>query len=168
MTELEKISFSQTNLPDASYRFVTIKGFRWIGEAPSDWQLVAALIAHPSFRDHYCSGDEKGVSEEPLHGPYRLDVIVPATFSLLAHDEALSLFDEWLTESGGIDDDAEAVAASLRPARTLLDEADVCYYLPDLGDTAQHEWGHVLLHFREWIAIEHVERRLHMIACGLD
>jgi hypothetical protein len=57
---------------------------------------------------------------------------------------------------------------SLVPTRTLLDAADACYYLPDLGEAAQHEWSHVLLHFREWIAIDHPKRRLHMIACGLD
>ncbi len=169
-SHLEKVSFAQINLPDQSYRWAVIKGFTWVGDGQSGLDLLAALCEHPAFKDHYCAPGEDGIGEEPLHGPYRLDALSTTTFVLIRQDEALKLLDAWLMESG--DDEGEptdeGVARALNPVRELLQHEAPIYYLPDLGEAAQHDWGWVLWHFREWVVIDHGQRKLHSIACGLD
>jgi len=168
---LSKVSFAQINLPDHSYRWAVIKGFTWAGENHSDLDLIGALLAHPAYKDHYCAPGEDGVSDEPIHGSYRLDALSAASYLPVANAEALTLLDAWLAESGGDEPEAEAeagVSRALEPVVDLIRRGDAVRHLPDLGEAAQHEWGWVLWHFREWVVLEHSQRLMHLISCGLD
>lgn len=171
---LDKTDFQQINLPDQSYRWAVIRAFKWTGSPDDPRHLIDALRAHPTFKDHYCAPEEDGVGDEPLHGPYRLDAVNADDFKGVTEAEAQSRLDEWLVESGGGEDeesqDSEeraAVEEALRPVRDLLRRGEVLF-LPYLGKDAEHEWGWVLWHFREWLVIDREGRQLYEIACGLD
>jgi hypothetical protein len=167
------LHWSQVNLPDGSYRWVVIKTYTWRGSL-TNAALIDALVAHPTFRDHYCAPGEESEVDEPVHGPYRLAAVRAEQFTPTTYDAAVDQLDAWLRDSLDVANSVEAenlaIANALAPARALLAGGDAWYYLPDLGKGAQHGWGWgwVLWFFREWLVIQHSSRSLHSIACGLD
>lgn len=167
---LDKLGWTQVNLPDRSHRWVVTKTYAWSRSA-SDTALIAALISHPTFRDHYCAPGDSSEVADPVHGPYRLEAISVEAFQPASPETAVATFDAWLSESLGEAANKSsdpAVADAVRPARSLLTTGDAGFYLPDLGEAARHEWGWVLWHFREWIVIDRGQQHIHTVAAGLD
>jgi hypothetical protein len=64
------INFKDFDFPDGrghGYRWVHIKRFHLPDDSPTDQDLLAALIAHPEFKDTY---DGAGIRLEPRHGQW--------------------------------------------------------------------------------------------------
>ncbi|AHH99876.1 hypothetical protein GCM10010174_89890 [Kutzneria viridogrisea] len=125
------------HLAKGTYRWVDIKRFRCDG-APRD--LLAELIAHPQYRDHYAGppADEQG--EHSLHGPYRLEAITVDSFEPTTPVEACRVLRAWT------DDPA------LDRVYPMLDNGTV----HALRATVHHEWGWVvggLGGFHEFVVI---------------
>lgn len=61
----------------AYYRWLDLKYFAVRSEAP-DLSLLASLIRHEQYHDHYASEDPSDQTHHCVHGPYRLEAIPPA------------------------------------------------------------------------------------------
>lgn len=63
----------------ANETWVDLKSFSIKSEA-SDLSLLASLIDHDQYHDHYAGQEASEQSHHSLHGPYRLEAITPEVF----------------------------------------------------------------------------------------
>lgn len=135
--------------------WIDTKVFRPVSDAPiAVPQAVQALLAHPEYRDHYCSPENVSAGGE-LHGPYWADRILASDFIELSSSECESVL---LTWSGrwGDDPSGEPTAKAhhvIEAALTLIHGAAHRRYLRDLRDEAEHDWGFVLGDFHEFVLL---------------
>jgi hypothetical protein len=148
---------------DGSYRWVRVKRF-FIDEKEPAHRLLAALLLDPHYRDTYIViGSE---TSDPIHGPYDLENITTATFENIDRARALSIFRTWADEWGPVP--ADQIEGDLGLIETLIQESDTRYLLPDLGETARHEFGDILPRFLEFILINSQTRELRIVVLTAD
>jgi hypothetical protein len=122
-----------------SRQWVSIKLFELPPDA-DDHAVLALLIHHLRYRDSYAAPEFKDA--ETIHGPYWLDAITPEVFSPMSAADAEALIRTWADYTVPLtDDDREAMEREVYPRIT---GATSRYQLPDLRDTAQHDWGYVV------------------------
>jgi hypothetical protein len=136
----------------------------------SNHSLLAHLIEHEQYHDHYAGQDPTEQSHHALHGPYRLEAISPGAFKSVAAQEAGQELREWVfswvvPEEDGLEVEAKLVAEVL----PRLD-GDSIFRLPDLRETAEHEWGWVVGHagFHEFVIIDHAAAMLTLLVASDD
>ena len=122
-----------------SRQWVLIKLFA-LPPAADDHQVLALLIHHPRYRDSYAAPEFKDA--ETIHGPYWLNAITPEVFSPVASADAEALIRTWADYTVPLADDDRA--AMEREVYPRIREATSRYQLPDMRDTAQHDWGYVV------------------------
>jgi hypothetical protein len=134
---------------DHSYRWFSVKRFAWDGTG-DDSAVLAALIGHWRYRDHYAARDSHEQDAGDIHGPYWVAAISPAEFVSVGPAGAAAVVEEFclLYDTLPRPEVREQIAAVV--LSQLAGAA--CYRLRDLPD-AIHEWGFVLLEFRELVAI---------------
>jgi hypothetical protein len=149
---------------DRSYRWFSVKRFAWDGTG-DDTAVVAALIGHWRYRDHYASKDSHEQDAGDIHGPYRVAAITPAEFVPVDPDEAAALVEEFCGLFGypPRPEVRDQIAASIL---SWLDRSS-CYRLRDLPD-AIHEWGWVLTEFRELVAISREASEVLSVVMAID
>ncbi|MGW7456688.1 hypothetical protein [Streptomyces sp. NPDC054797] len=130
-------------------RWVHIKRFHLSPVSPADQDLLAALIAHPEFRDTY---DGAGVWLEPRHGQWWSDRITPGTYTAVDQASAAGTIHTWATSGvplpPGLDARLhEAVYAPIRHATSR-------YALGALPENAQHDYGPIHIEFHEFVLID--------------
>ena len=134
---------------DQSYRWFSVKRFAWDGMG-DDAAVLAALIGNWRYRDHYAARNSHEEDAGDIHGPYWVAAISPAEFASVGPAWSAAVVEEFCglydaPPRPEVREQVEAVVLS------QLAGAE-CYRLRDLPD-AIHEWGFVLLEFRELVAI---------------
>ncbi|TGG80051.1 hypothetical protein D8771_23105 [Streptomyces albus] len=146
------INFRDFAFPDGrghGYRWVHMKRFHLPYDAPDDRDLLAALLAHPEFRDTY---DGAGVWLEPRHGQWWSDRISADTYLAVDEATATGVISSWATDGAGIPADLEkrlheAVYTPIRQATSR-------YALRDLPDDAHHDYGPIHIEFHELVLVD--------------
>lgn len=133
-------------------------------DASADGELLAALVAHEQFRDDYAGG---GVEPEGLrHGPYWLSLLPASSYRPVTAAEALPVLRGWATQFGPVPAELDAdLDAALYG---VVEAADRCYHLPDLGTDAFHDWGGVHCDFHEYVAVDTARSRLTLLVAADD
>ncbi|MER7519872.1 hypothetical protein [Streptomyces sp. NPDC126499] len=145
-----------------AYRWVDTKVFRCPAGEP-DEALLAALVAHPWFRDDYAGGDVD--PDGTRHGPYRLDAVTAGAYRPVEAEEARRVLRDWADEHGPVPASLEAELAAVF---AVVASADRCYRLADLGDGALHDWGGVHCQFHEFVAVDRGRARLTLLVAADD
>jgi hypothetical protein len=102
-----------------------------------DYAVLALLIRHVRYRDSYGGTGDKDM--ENIHGPYWLKAITPEIFSTVSAVDAEALIRTWADYTVPLTDDDRA--AMEREVYPRIRDATSRYQLPDLRDTALHDWG---------------------------
>ncbi|MGW7182818.1 hypothetical protein ACWGII_19125 [Streptomyces sp. NPDC054855] len=131
------------------YRWVHIKRFHLPLTSLDDQGLLAALIAHPEFRDTY---DGAGLWLEPRHGQWWSDRITPSTYTAVDEASATGTIRTWTTSGVPLPPDLdarlqEAVYAPIRHATSR-------YALGTLPEDAHHDYGPIHIEFHELVLID--------------
>ena len=130
------------------YRWISLKRFDVTTDGETE-ELVAALIGHPRYRDHYASPESE--VDAPIHGPYRLDAVHPGDFLVLPQGTGGARLQAWIDEYPV---SAEAVIGRLDDLLSRLASAEQVLELQDLGKGAHHEFGFVLDLFLELVRVD--------------
>jgi len=163
-TALQYTGHTFINFEDHSYRWVSVKRFAW-DSAGDDPSVLAALIGDWRYRDHYASRDSHEQDARDIHGPYYVSAITPAEFISVTADGASALVEEFcgLYECPPRPEIREQIAASVL---SWLGRSS-WYRLRDLPD-AIHEWGSVLVEFRELVAISRKSGEVLLVVMAID
>ncbi|MDQ0846979.1 hypothetical protein QFZ68_006659 [Streptomyces sp. V1I6] len=160
------INFKDFDFPDGrghGYRWVHIKRFHLPDDSPTDQDLLAALIAHPEFKDTY---DGAGIRLEPRHGQWWSDRITPGTYMAVDESSATGTVHTWAT--GGVplppDLDARLREAVYIPIR----QATSRYALGDLPEDAHHDYGPIHIEFHELVLIDRRVGTLALVVAADD
>ncbi len=127
--------------------WIDTKYFRPAVDGPvTGSEAVAALLADPEYRDHYCSPENNSAGGE-LHGPYWADRITAADFTEPSEAECQAILTAWW-QQWGTDEDTPTERAQadavLNEALALVHRATYRLYLRDMRSEAEHDWGWVL------------------------
>jgi hypothetical protein len=154
------------HLEAGTFQWVSIKRFESNGDLP-DAELLAALIGHPQYHDHYAGGDIEHQGRHNLHGPYDLAHITTASFVPTTAADGRQLVQSWADSLCPQPVDVQKELGD--QVYATLDAASV-YQLPDLRPGAQHEWGWVVgsTGFHEFVAISQDRTRLVLIVASDD
>ena len=149
---------------DHSYRWFSVKRFTWDGTGDQS-AVLAALIGHWRYRDHYAARDSHEQDAGDIHGPYWVAAITPAEFLPVGPEGATALVEEFC---GLFDAPPRPEVRGHIEAVVLSQLAGAaCYRLRDLPD-AIHEWGFVLLEFRELVAISRAAGVVLSVVMAID
>lgn len=161
---LEYTGHTFINFDDRSYRWFSVKRFAREGSG-DDTAVLAALISHWRYRDHYASQNSHEQDAGDIHGPYRLAAITPAAFVPVNPAGAAALVEEFC----GLDNCPPRPEVRQQIAAAILSWLDRSswYRLRDLPD-ALHEWGCVLWEFRELVAISRDTGEVLSVVMAID
>jgi hypothetical protein len=124
------------NFRNHTYQWVSIKLFAPPADA-CDYEVLQLLLGHVRYRDSYGGTGDKDM--ETIHGPYWLYTIAPELFSPVSAADAEALIRTWAEYAAPLPDPRRAeMEHELYPR---IRNATSRYQLPDLRDTAEHEWG---------------------------
>jgi hypothetical protein len=123
------------NFP-TSRQWVSMKLFA-LPPDTDDYTVLTLRIHHVRYRDSYAGTGDKDM--ENIHGPYWLYAIAPEVFSPVSAADAEALIRTWAEYAVLLTDDDRA--AMEREVYPRIQKATGRYQLPDLTDTAQHDWG---------------------------
>ncbi|WP_331766887.1 hypothetical protein [Embleya sp. NBC_00896] len=160
------VNFRDFDFPDGrghGYRWVDIKRFRLPTDVSDDRDLLAALIAHPDFRDTY---DGAGVWLEPRHGPWWSDRITPDTYEAVDEAIAIGTIHTWATN--GIDPPAALEARLQEVVYTPIRQATSRYALSALPDDAHHDYGPIHIEFHELVLVDRARGTLALLVAADD
>lgn len=119
-----------------SRQWVSIKLFALPPDA-DDHEVLALLIRHVRYRDSYGGTGDRDM--ETIHGPYWLKAITPEVFFSASAVNTEALIRTWADYTVALT--AEDRAAMEREVYPRIRSATSRYQLPDLRDTALHDWG---------------------------
>ncbi|MDJ0382384.1 hypothetical protein [Streptomyces sp. G-G2] len=129
----------------------------------ADRDVLAALIAHPQFRDTY---DGAGVQEWPRHGQWWLDRITPDAYELVGAATAVHAIHSWANQHGGI---PEALASRLhQEIYTPIRRATSTYLLVPLPEDAFHDYGPIHIDYHELVLINRPSATLTLLVAADD
>ncbi|MGW2989345.1 hypothetical protein [Streptomyces goshikiensis] len=146
------------------YRWIDIKRFRLSADAPSDLDVIAALIANIQFRDDYAGG---GVDPDGTrHGPYWTQNVTADAYRAITLDDATQTLQSWAGQHGPLPSSLED--ALEREVHPTLRAATSCYELSNLGPEAFHDWGGVHIDFHEFVVIDRQKSSLTLLVAADD
>ncbi|CCK29369.1 hypothetical protein BN159_4990 [Streptomyces davaonensis JCM 4913] len=145
------------------YRWIDLKRFRLPSAAPEDHALLAALIAHPQFRDTY---DGSGVLDWPRHGQWRLDRITPDAYRRVDAAAAGAVIRTWADQHGPV---PQALTQRIQEqVHSPITTATSTYLLGPLPEDARHDYGPVHIDFHELILIDRPAKTLTLVVAADD
>lgn len=160
------INFRDFDFAEGSHhghRWVSTKRFRLPSDAADDRDVLAALIAHPQFRDTY---DGAGVQDWPRHGPWWLDRITPDAYKAVDDVTAADVIHSWASQHGDI---PEKLEARLRQEiYTPICTATTRYVLGRLPEDAFHDYGPVHIDYHELVLIDRPAAALTLLVAADD
>ncbi|MEU9376032.1 hypothetical protein AB0D94_19965 [Streptomyces sp. NPDC048255] len=143
------------------YRWVNVKRFQLSSEALDDRDALAALIAHPQFRDTY---DGAGVQDWPRHGQWWLDR--PDTYETVDAATAVDTIHFWANQHGAV---PESLASRLRQEiYTPICKATSRYLLGQLPEDAFHDYGPIHIDYHELVLIDRPAATLTLLVSADD
>lgn len=117
-----------------------------------DFTVLQLLFRHVRYRDSYGGTGDKDM--ETIHGPYWLHAIVPEILVPASAVDAEALIRTWAEYDVSLTDhDRVAMEHEIYPR---IRHATSRYQLPDLRDTALHDWGWAIGNngFHEFVLID--------------
>ncbi|MFE5005712.1 hypothetical protein ACFRJ3_13900 [Streptomyces sp. NPDC056696] len=145
------VNFRDFDFGEAShgYRWINTKRFGLPPDAPDDRALLAALIAHPQFRDTY---DGAGVQDRPRHGQWWLERITPGAYQTVDASMATGRIRAWAGRHGDVPQELEARLEEHLYAP--IPSATSRYVLGELPEDALHEYGPIHIDFHELVLVD--------------
>jgi hypothetical protein len=154
------------NFEDPTYRWIDVKRFS-IDGLVEDREVVAALLEHVRYRDHYTSGDSQDIDSGTLHGPYRLDAIAPDAYEPITENQAAAAIAEFAHLYG--EEPPEGVSTRIEAGLDpLVRSAEGRYRLRQLPDDARHELSWILWEFRELLLINVAKQCAALVVMAID
>jgi hypothetical protein len=154
------------NFRNHTYQWVSIKLFALPADT-DDIDVLTLLIRHVRYRDSYAAPDFKDAST--IHGPYWLSAVRPELFSPVSAPDAEALIRTWAEYAAPLPDGPRGeMEQSLYPR---IRSATSRYQLPDLRDTAQHDWGSTvgsITGFFEFVLIDRDRGSLALVVASDD
>ncbi|WP_326770631.1 hypothetical protein OG978_43620 (plasmid) [Streptomyces sp. NBC_01591] len=145
------------------YRWVNAKRFQLSSEALDDRDVLAALIAHPQFRDTY---DGAGVQDWPRHGQWWLARITPDAYETVDAAKAIDVIGSWANQHGDV---PESLASRLRQEIDApIRKATSSYLLGQLPDDAVHDYGPIHIDYHELVLIDRAAGTLTLLVAADD
>ncbi|MEV6756515.1 hypothetical protein [Streptomyces sp. NPDC051214] len=145
------------------YRWVNVKRFQLSSAALNDRDVLAALIAHPQFRDTY---DGAGVQDWPRHGQWWLDRITPDNYKLVDAATAVDTIRSWADQHGAV---PESLASRLRQEIcSPIRRATSRYLLGQLPEDALHDYGPLHVDFHELVLVDRPAATLTLLVAADD
>jgi len=134
-----------------SRQWVSIKLFA-VAAGTDDDDVLAALIHHVRYRDSYAASEFSDA--KTIHGPYWLNAITPNVFQAVAASEVEAFIRTWAEYTVPLTDNDRA--AMEREVYPRVANATSRYQLPDLRETALHDWGRIVRvdGFHEFVLID--------------
>lgn len=140
----------------------------------NDRSLLARLIASPGYAHDYASPFDSTASviEPALHGRWFRDHIHPSLFEPCSAADAEALIQSWADDQDWTDPgyrQPSEVHARLARVYALLRAGNV-YMLRNPDEDAEHEYGWVTGAggFHEFVVIDRVSQRLHVVVASDD
>ncbi|MFB7997026.1 hypothetical protein ACFC4G_29895 [Streptomyces sp. NPDC056002] len=147
------------------YRWIDTKRFALPTDPPDadDRALLAALIAHPQFRDTY---DGAGVQDWPRHGRWWLEHVTPGGYQAVDAVTATDLIRTWAARHGDVPQELEArlMEHPYAPIRTATSR----YALGELPEDALHDYGPIHIDFHELVLIDRPAATLTLLVAADD
>jgi len=166
VVDLRFVGGRLVHMPVGTYAWVDIKQFTY--RRGEDRQVLAALLGHREYRDHYAGGLVDEQSEHDLHGPYRLAALSAASFTPVTEAQAHTMLESWLSgwDSSVVSQMRALLVGEVYP---LLAGGSV-YQLPDLRSDAGHDWGWVvgLSGFYEFVVLDRGRGKLTVVVVSDD
>jgi hypothetical protein len=136
----------------------------------SDRSLLAHLIEHEQYHDHYAGQDPTEQSHHSLHGPYRLAAITPGAFEPVPAQAAAEELRGWVSSWVVPEEDGPEVEATLAAEVLPKLDGESILRLPDLRVSAEHEWGWVVgqTGFHEIVIIDRAAAMLTLLVASDD
>jgi len=161
---LECTGHTLIRFDDGSYRWISVKRFVWDGTG-DDPAVLAALIGHWRYRDHYMSPDSHEKDAGDIHGPYLVAAITPTEFVPLDQAGAAAVIEEFC----GLFDAPPRPEVREQIREVVLSRLGQSswYRLRDLPE-AIHELGCILWEFRELVAISRDDGEVLLVVMGID
>ncbi|WP_200863082.1 hypothetical protein [Amycolatopsis orientalis] len=145
------------------YRWIDFKRFQLPPETLDDRDVLAALIAHPQFRDTYDGG---GVQGWPRHGQWWLDRITPDAYETVDAGTAIDILGSWANQHGDV---PEALASRLREdVYAPISKATTRYLLGQLPEDAIHDYGPIHIDYHELVLIDRPAATLSLLVAADD
>ncbi|MFD4632362.1 hypothetical protein ACFVYR_30560 [Streptomyces sp. NPDC058284] len=145
------------------YRWVAAKRFQLSSERLDDRDVLAALIAHPQFRDTYDGAD---VQDWPRHGQWWLDRITPDAYESVDAAMAVAVIHSWANQHGDI---PESLASRLQQEiYNPIREATSRYLLGRLSEGAFHDYGPIHIDYHELVLIDRPAATLILLVAADD
>lgn len=159
------VNFRHFHFPDGKghgYRWVSVKRFRLPVGTADDRELLAALIAHPEFRDTYDGAGVWGAR----HGQWWSDRITPETYLPVDEAGAVERVRAWATAGVPL---PTALSERLREAvYDPVRRATSRYLLGPLPEDAQHDYGPIHIEFHELVLIDRAVGVLSLVVAADD
>jgi hypothetical protein len=164
LASLEYAGYTFIGFEDRSYRWVTVKRFT-CDPAANDETLLAALVGHWRYRDNFLSLNSHEDDTQTVHGPYWVTEISTSSFERIEPDVAAAVVEEFcgLYDSPPRPEVREQVHSVVMPSL----QQSVCYRLRDLPH-AIHEYGFVLMEFRELVLVNRGTAELLSVVMAID
>jgi hypothetical protein len=152
-------------------------GYWWVdgleyaaSEFANDRDLLEALVANPWYQHGYAAprGDIPDPAGAGIHGPFRVEAITADIFVRMERDEARRQLDSWLAQNNAT---PEATNAFRSAIDALLPVGSRIYALPNLPESAQHDWSGVVgsdTGFLEYVAISPESKTLNLLVATDD
>ncbi|MGI5376984.1 hypothetical protein ACQEV2_22585 [Streptomyces sp. CA-251387] len=160
------VNFRHFDFPgshDHGYRWVDVKRFRLPAGPCEDRDLLAALIAHPQFRDTYDGAD---LWDEPRHGQWWSHRITPDAYEAVDEATATATVRVWATSGAGV---PAALDARLREvAYEPIRDATSRYALGALPEDARHDYGPIHIEFHELVLVDRGSGVLSLLVAADD
>jgi hypothetical protein len=136
----------------------------------SDRTLLAQLIEHEQYHDHYAGQDPTEQSHHSVHGPYRLAAITPGVFEPVTSHAASDELRDWVASWVAAEEDGPEVEATLAAEVLPRLTGDAILRLPNLRETSEHDWGWVVGNsgFHEVVIIERAASMLTLLVASDD
>jgi len=138
--------------------------FTWDGTG-DDTAVIAALIGHWRYRDHYTSPDSQEEDAGDIHGPYLVAAITPTEFVPLDQAGAVAGIEEFC----GLFDIPPRSEVREQISEIVLSRLgrSPWYRFLDLPE-AIHQLGCILFEFRELVAILRDDGEVLLVVMGID
>ncbi|MFK0182527.1 hypothetical protein ACIQVR_42005 [Streptomyces xanthochromogenes] len=159
------INFRDFDFGEGSHgrRWIDTKRFQLSAESLDDREVLAALIAHPQFRDTY---DGAGVQDWPRHGQWWLDRITPDAYDIADAEPAVDVIRCWAIQHGDV---PESLASRLRQEiYTPIRKATSRYLLGQLPEDAFHDYGPIHIDYHELALIDRPAATLTLLVAADD
>lgn len=128
---------------------------------------MRSLVAHDRFRDNYATATSHDDGGE-LHGPYELGAVDATSYETVDLGDVVVTFAKFAALYCNADEAVAQLRLFDSEVLPLIDKSTAFFRLRDLGEAAQHDWGWVLEHFTEVVAVGGLQGTVTLVVAAED